>query len=172
VNPWLWGRFLSQIFDIWKAEHSGTVRIQIFDEAIGAIMGREHSLCIFRPVCGEVPVVEADGSFYPCDHFVSPKYLSGNITADTLHSLLYGERQLRFGAAKAELPRYCLNCNVLSMCNGGCPRNRFSLTPEGEEGLNYLCEGYRIIFNHILPFALSVKAISRGSGVGHQGKGG
>lgn len=160
VNPVLFGRFLSVIFDIWKTEHSDTVMIQIFDEAIGSILGKEHSLCIFRPVCGGVPVVEINGDFYPCDHYVAPHYLSGNISTDTLHSLLYGERQLMFGAAKSELPDYCRRCNVLAMCNGGCPRNRFILTPEGEEGLNYLCEGYKIIFNHILPFARSVAAIS------------
>jgi uncharacterized protein len=164
VNPEMLGRFLSEIFDIWKEEHSDTVRIQIFEEAIGAIMGKEHSLCIFRPVCGGVPVVEVNGGFYPCDHFVAPQFLSGNISTDPLHSLLYGERQLQFGAAKADLPDYCHNCNVLAMCNGGCPRNRFIRTPEGEEGLNYLCEGYKVIFNHILPFARSVAAISRSSG--------
>jgi uncharacterized protein len=164
VNPVLFGHFLTEIFDIWKEEHSDSVRIQIFEEAIGTILGKEHSLCIFRPVCGGVPVVEVNGGFYPCDHFVAPHFLSGNILKDRLHSLLYGERQLMFGAAKAQLPRYCLNCNVLAMCNGGCPRNRIILSPEGEEGLNYLCEGYRIIFNHILPFARSVAAITRQGG--------
>ncbi|MCA1757119.1 MAG: anaerobic sulfatase maturase [Bacteroidales bacterium] len=164
VDPVLLGRFLSEIFDIWKREHSDRVRIQIFDEAIGAFLGQEHSLCIFRPVCGGVPVIEFDGNYYPCDHYALPDFLYGNILTDSLHSLLSGERQLKFGAAKAELPHYCRECNVLEMCNGGCPRNRFIRTPAGEEGLNYLCEGYKIIFNHILPFARSVAAISRSRG--------
>jgi uncharacterized protein len=44
------------------------------------------------------------------------------------------------------------------MCNGGCPKNRISRTPEGEPGLNYLCEGYKAFFNHINPTMMFMTA--------------
>ena len=49
------------------------------------------------------------------------------------------------------LPQYCLDCEVRGACHGGCPRNRFIQTPDGESGLNYLCAGYKMFFNHIDP---------------------
>ena len=50
------------------------------------------------------------------------------------------------------MPQYCLDCEVRFACNGECPKHRFIKTPAGEEGLNYLCAGYKKFFNHIDPY--------------------
>ncbi|MCP4857413.1 MAG: anaerobic sulfatase maturase, partial [Fuerstiella sp.] len=49
------------------------------------------------------------------------------------------------------LPQYCLDCEVRHACNGECPKNRFLQTPDGADGLNFLCAGYRKFFNHVDP---------------------
>ncbi|HET9723775.1 MAG TPA: SEC-C metal-binding domain-containing protein, partial [Actinomycetota bacterium] len=55
-----------------------------------------------------------------------------------------------FGQDKLDtLPRYCLECPVRFVCNGGCPKDRFIQTPDGEPGLNYLCAGYKRFFGHV-----------------------
>jgi uncharacterized protein len=154
------GNFLCRIFDAWKENDIGKVKIQVFEEALRTAFGQGHSLCIFKPECGAVPVVEHNGDFYSCDHFVTPEYYLGNIRDKALADLLDSDRQKDFGRAKFNtLPRYCLECEVLDMCNGECPKNRFILTPDGEPGLNYLCAGYRKFFNHIRPFAEEVAKV-------------
>lgn len=160
VRPADFGRFLSAIFDEWLEKDIGKVKVQIFEEALRTAFNQEHTLCIFKPVCGGVPVVEMNGDFYSCDHYVNEDHRIGNIGERSLADMLDDPRQKTFGQYKrTTLPRYCLECEVLSMCNGECPKNRFVKTPAGEPGLNYLCEGYRYFFNRCRPFIEEVASV-------------
>ncbi len=152
------GLFLSAVFDEWVEKDIGRVKIQIFEEAARTAFNQDHSLCIFRVNCGVVPVVEHNGDFYSCDHYVSNDYLIGNIRDHSVAEMLDSSFQKAFGEAKSlTLPRYCLECEVKSMCNGECPKNRFITTPDGEPGLNYLCSGYKHFFKHCQPFVDSIR---------------
>lgn len=147
------GRFLCKIFDTWKENDIGKIKVQIFEEALRVAFGQDHTLCIFKKTCGTVPVIEHNGDFYSCDHFVDKRHYLGNIMNNNLSGLLEDPSQISFGQEKLNsLPYFCLECDVLNMCNGECPKNRFIYTPDGERGLNYLCEGYRLFFRHCRPF--------------------
>ena len=170
VPPKAWGDFLCAIFDEWKRSDIGRIKVQIFEEAARTAFGQEHTLCIFRETCGDVPVIEHNGDFYSCDHFVDAEHRLGNIRETPWGALLESPAQRAFGQAKLEsLPRYCRSCEVRPMCNGGCPKNRFTLTPDGEPGLNYLCAGYRQFFTHCRPFVTQVAALWRQQGPSRQG---
>jgi uncharacterized protein len=151
------GHFLCEVFDTWVENDIGEIKIQVFEEVARTAFDQEHTLCIFKKNCGGVPVVEHNGDFYSCDHYVDKDSLLGNIMDHSLTSFLESERQKLFGLSKSiSLPEYCIECEVRAMCNGECPRNRFILTPEGEPGLNYLCKGYRCFFNHCRPFVEAI----------------
>ena len=154
------GDFLCAIFDEWVRQDIGRIIVQSFEEAARPAYGLDHSLCIFRPTCGDVPVVEHNGDFYGCDHFVNPEHRLGNIRETPLLDLLESPAQKAFGRAKQEmLPRYCQGCDVRNMCNGGCPKDRIIRTPDGEPGLNYLCAGYRRFFTHCRPYTAQMAAL-------------
>ena len=154
-----WGDFLCTIFDEWISQDIGRIKVQIFEEATRTAFGQKHSLCIFRETCGDIPVIEHNGDFFSCDHFVDTEHRLGNIQQNSLVELLECPAQKSFGLAKLKsLPSYCLTCDVKAMCNGGCLKNRFIKTPEGESGLNYLCAGYKQFFTHCQPFVLEVAA--------------
>jgi uncharacterized protein len=148
-----YGSFLIAIFDEWVRHDIGRIFIQLFDESVRPFLGMAHALCIYRETCGDVPVIEHNGDFYSCDHYVLPEYKIGNIHERPLAEMLEDPRQREFGENKrTRLPRYCRECEVLSMCNGGCPKDRLIKTPDGEDGLNYLCAGLKAFFLHSKPF--------------------
>lgn len=162
VPSHLFGEFLCTIFDEWKDRDIGKIKIQIFEEAARTAFGQDHTLCIFKRTCGGVPVIEQNGDFYSCDHFVDRAHQIGNIMEIPLVRLLESSKQKEFGQAKwKSLPDYCMRCSVIEMCNGGCLKNRFVKTPDGEEGLNYLCDGYKQFFTHCKPFVDQVAFVWR-----------
>jgi uncharacterized protein len=155
------GHFLMVIFDEWINKDIGRVQVQVFEEALRTAFNREHTLCIFKVNCGGVPVVEHNGDFYSCDHFVDKDHFLGNITEKTLEWFLDCPEQKAFGEAKSQtLPQYCKICPVINMCNGECPKNRFIKTPAGEPYLNYLCQGYQLFFTHCQPFVEALKQVA------------
>ena len=144
-----YGRFLVGVFEEWIRHDVGRVYVQMFDVTLGAHVG-QYSLCIHAPTCGNALAMEHNGDLYSCDHFVEPDYLLGNIHEKRMLELVALPQQRAFGTDKRDtLPAYCRECPFLFACNGGCPKDRFIETPEGEAGLNYLCSGYKIFFGHV-----------------------
>jgi uncharacterized protein len=153
VEPLQYGRFLRSVFDEWVRQDVGQTFVQIFDVALEAWVGMEPNLCVFSKNCGSAMVLEHNGDVYSCDHFVYPDDRLGNLLNDNLAAMAVSEKQKRFGQAKSEtLPRKCLQCHVRFVCNGECPKHRFTRTELGETGLNYLCAAYRLFFTYIDPY--------------------
>ena len=145
-----YGRFLIAIFDEWLHRDVGQVFVQDFDVALANWHGEPPGLCVFSETCGLSLALEHNGDLYSCDHYVEPAYLLGNIRQTPLIELVASVSQRQFGLDKRErLPEFCRRCDVRFACNGGCPKDRFIRTPDGEEGLNYLCAGYKALFSHI-----------------------
>lgn len=159
-----YGRFLIAVFDEWVRRDVGREFVQIFDVALNAWFGRPAGLCIFEETCGSALALEHNGDLYSCDHFVEPKYRLGNLMDEDLLPMVASDRQRQFGLYKRDsLPSYCRRCDVRFICNGGCPKDRFTLTPDGEPGLNYLCAGFMAFFRHIdAPMGYMAQALRQG----------
>ena len=150
VEAGAYGQFLIAIFDEWVKTDVGKIYVQHFDSALANWVGVPGAVCIFTETCGTALALEHNGDLYSCDHFVEPKYKLGNIRETHLIQLLASPQQIKFGQDKKNtLPRYCRECSVRFACHGECPKNRFIKTPDGEDGLNYLCAGYKAFFAHI-----------------------
>jgi uncharacterized protein len=150
VSPEGYGRFLIEVFDEWVRRDVGTVFVQMFDSTLASFVGAPGALCVHARTCGTAVALEHNGDLYSCDHFVEPDHLLGNIAETHMLELVASPQQQAFGNAKNDaLPDYCRSCDVRFACNGGCPKDRFTLTPDGQPGLHYLCPSYQAYFRHV-----------------------
>lgn len=153
VTPEQYAHFCCTIFNEWVRNDVGKVFVQLFDSTLARWVGEAPGVCAMAETCGHASVLEANGDLYSCDHFVFPEYKLGNIRHQTITEMMYSERQMKFGKAKRSgLPQQCLSCKWLFTCNGGCPKDRFRKTANGEPGLNYMCKAFQQFFNHVEPY--------------------
>lgn len=153
VNAEQLGHFTTTLFDHWVKQDVGNIFVQLFDSTLACWVGEMPSVCTMAKTCGHAGVMEFNGDVYSCDHFVFPQYKLGNIRQKTLVEMMYSERQNKFGNDKYDsLTSQCKSCKYLFACNGECPKNRFVLSKDGEEGHNFLCEGYYKFFSHVAPY--------------------
>lgn len=149
VRPQYYGQFLCDIFDEWIKGDVGRIYVQMFDTVLGKWLGVPGGLCIFNETCGSAMAIEHTGDVYSCDHYVYDKHKVGNVMEKSLGEIVESPQQKKFGNDKRDsLPKMCRECEFKFACNGGCPKQRFMKTPEGEPGLNYLCQGYMMFYKH------------------------
>ena len=147
-----YGDFLCAVFDEWARGDLGKLDVQLFAETMRVQAGGSAGLCWMAPTCGRALIVEQDGGVYSCDHFVDPAHRIGDVGASALGELAELPVQLEFGNSKRDaLPAQCRVCVSRNVCNGGCPKDRFILSADGEPGLNYLCAGLQRFFAYSWP---------------------
>ena len=162
VTPDAFADFYIRMFDEWVQNDVGRVFVQFFDAVLGNVLREPSGICVYSAVCGHAAALEANGDLYACDHYVYPEYRLGNIMETPMRQLLNSKMQRDFGEAKQfSLPVCCQNCDVLPLCHGGCPKNRFVISSGGQPGLNYLCAGYQRIFRYMQPALQRMAAMVR-----------
>ena len=161
VSPEGYGRFLTAVFDEWVTNDLGILDVQLFAEMARVMAGGEAGLCWMQPVCGHVLIAEEDGAVYSCDHFVDPDHRLGTLRTGSLARMAGSEFQKAFGQSKREsLTDECRACPYLRFCNGGCPKDRFGLSADGQTGQYLLCPGLKAFFAHAEPILENVMAMS------------
>jgi len=158
IAPWSvsdvgFGKFMCDIFDYWVRNDVGRYYVNQFDATLANWYGVQPGTCVYAETCGGNSVIEHNGDLYPCDHFVYPKYLLGNITEKSISDMMKSDLQVKFGIDKRNsLPSKCRRCEWLFTCHGECPKHRFNSTEAGETGLNALCTGYKMFYSHVAPY--------------------
>lgn len=160
VEPEQYGLFMSAIFREWVREDVGKVYIQLFENTFALTCKQAAQICVFAPTCGSAFALESNGDIYACDHYVYPEFKLGNIHKISIKEINQGKENRHFALNKqTSLSQDCLNCEFLSLCNGGCPKHRFALSSRGIPEQNYLCHGYKTFFSYSKPYMNLMKEL-------------
>lgn len=154
VSPEQYGRFLCDVFDEWAGKGIPTVYVRDFEDILISYVTGETSSCIYSRDCGKYVVVEYNGDVYPCDFFVEPELLLGNIMEHPLEEIVENLKFAEFSAQKRRLAAKCEECPWLQYCSGGCPKHQVQLGLDR----NYFCESYKMLFEHANERFLELKA--------------
>jgi uncharacterized protein len=101
-----------------RMEGSG-IRVKLFDDlSIGG------GTCGQPGMCTPQIVVEADGSVYPCDFYVTDNWRIGSLVNRTIREVFDAVVNCGFLTEKQEMSPHCDGCLYRRMCKGGCKRMR------------------------------------------------
>lgn len=148
VEPVQYGKFLSQLFDLWYADYmrDDWFDIRMFSNLIQMAAGYPAEQCGMNGCCHCYFVVEGDGSVYPCDFYCLDEWKLGTVQ-DSFLGMLESSRAKSFVEASRYIAPKCQTCSYFSLCRGGCRRLREPFS-DGRPGLNCLCEAYQVFFRH------------------------
>lgn len=148
LTPEQYASFLCDIFDLWYKdwERGDYHSVRMFDDYVHLMTGRPAGTCTSTGSCGQYFVVEGDGSMYPCDFFSHDSWCMGTLGKQTLKNLIESPIAKKFQALGCSRPARCRNCQWLSLCSGGCQRERIGLE------YSYYCAALQAFFLHAAPY--------------------
>ncbi len=156
-----YGYFLNELFDEYRTDilRGKYVSVRDFDSYINALRGIAPASCSMRGRCGGYFAIEADGSVYPCDFYITDEYRLGNITDSSFFSLAKSDVLKRFVSESAVDTVECQSCRYFPICRGGCRRYR-----EPQHSISKFCGAYKSFFgknlDKMLEIARNINTIS------------
>ncbi len=150
LTPEDYGKFLVELFDLWYKDFMTgyTVSIRTFDNYIQMLLGLPPESCDMNGFCSVNPVIESDGSVYPCDFYVLDEWKLGHLNTSSFHELLNNDIAHKFLASGQIVAEKCKQCQYYGLCRSGCRRHK----EMDQDNLmtNYFCESYIYFFDHTL----------------------
>ncbi len=163
LTPELYGDFLKKLFRLWYVDLNTNhpVSVRYFDNLVMMLAGYPPESCGMSGVCSCYFMIEADGSVYPCDFYVTDEWRIGHVHTDEFADMLKTETARRFVETSYAVADDCKTCPYYRLCRGGCRRNREPIAL-GENTKNMLCPAFYSFFEYAADDLLKIaRRISR-----------
>lgn len=149
LTPQAYGEFLKRLFKLWYVDiNTGkAISIRYFDNLVTMLAGYPPESCGMAGFCSCYYMIEADGSTFPCDFYVTDEWNIGNVITDSFEQMLQTENAKRFVEISKQVAEECKQCEHYTLCRGGCRRNREPIS-QTQNTLNYLCPAFKDFFGY------------------------
>ena len=158
ITPEQYGEFLCRLFDRWYELVPRDVSIRDFDSILSYYLTGRNTICTFDKQCSQYIVIEHTGDAFCCDFFVEPKWRLGNIFETPIEKLAASSMKRAFARAKQNLCNKCIVCRHLTICRGGCMKDRAPFDKDNFGRESYFCEAYKRFFDHATPRFMQLAA--------------
>jgi len=145
--------FLKRFF-IRFYEGSFRLNVREFDNVIKICLGIPTHSCTFakRERCGNFFSIRPNGEVYFCDPYSLDVPSLGNVLKDTFEDIKSKPELLRIMiAAREGAQMRCADCEVKSLCGGGCYRSTYP------DGSNAFCDTFKRLYPFIEDYVRSYR---------------
>lgn len=145
LTPENFAYFYQQIYHLWEREikNGHYYSIKLIDDIGNLLSKGTVGVCGMLGSCSPQIVVEADGTVFPCDFYMTDAYKIGNLRSDSFKTLLQKSRgTLLQNVANARTEK-CDTCPYLAIFNGGCKRMKDVMFWDAKQ---HVC-GYREVLS-------------------------
>jgi uncharacterized protein len=119
--------FLLGLYDAWERHGDRKIEIREIEALRKRIRGVNANVCTLTGSCvGRHFLVEANGDFAHCDLYVGdPEYTVGNVHESGFVAICKAKPLVRLQRAASRESKEMSVCPYYSVCNGGCPHDRY-----------------------------------------------
>lgn len=143
-----YGEFLKKLFTLWSVDlaKGAPISIRYFDNLVMMLGGYPPESCGMAGVCSCYYMIEADGSVYPCDFYVTDEWRLGSLVESEFAELHQTKAAKEFVDISRQEAVECASCRHRAICRGGCRRNREPISM-GQPTRNQLCSSFLTFFD-------------------------
>lgn len=120
--------FLVSLYQAWNQRYREKIALQPFlNLEAGVRANRGAASCLWSGDCmGRFITVEANGDVAPCDKYVGASgSILGNLVDERLGYILQSPKLRVFSEAAIKAKQCTENCEWHSVCQGGCPHDKY-----------------------------------------------
>lgn len=158
LTPNNYNAFYQEFYSLWLKDfkRGNAMSVNLFDNVLLMLMRRAPFQCGINGRCSVQNIIEADGSLFACDFYVTDEHNLGNVHTHSFEAMENCTTALEF-QKPLDLPPLCQHCKYVRVCNGGCKRQRVCFLEENSCSYSALLDSMMVELPKVLNSFMKTK---------------